>query len=924
MQGNMPREIKDIIRNVQQMDLPENGIADIRIKIQGGEVLDRPMFANGGPVSPFGTSLRQSLTGSPMQLSGQALRLGQGGPDISNLAIGTPMQQQMQSMQQNPLETYKGYLGQKYVGPKQEQELQKVDEFVDLVGRAEQQQFGGGQRGGGQFSNMRQPGLTNQPAIFERQRGDTNFSSGPKVGDIIGGSMLNPIRYEEPKQTFLPPGSGNPMEIQTMGPLADRNDTDRFGTFAAGGAANKFPDLSGDGKVTQKDILIGRGVIEKQEGGAVNPEQAIAQVEMAAEAEGEQVGLDYLANQMGGIDMAEDAEGLINALRGNEMPIAARRTELAEYVGEEDAMRTPESVLAMVQPTIMMTEEGAMNSGIGELMQQLTSDVEMATEGGAPTDMGQGVGALMMAGAPEQPVQQFAAGGAVQYFESGTEKDPVTGEDLSVPSSSFLIPELPQKTLQERYDEFLPFYENIAGTTSRDREKDIALELAKAGFQFASGRGPKGENIAGQPFLSQIGAVGQGAIQEIGDIRTKERATETALRTMAAKSAVDAQTAQLKTQSDIALATSKAANERELQNMKGFVDLQKQVLINNKPQFKNFTDELGRSSVIGIYADGSYKIFGPDATEEDFRPFKNTSPNEMKGGVLKNLSSYGLGQFDDDTAALSQFETSVDTIYKPKSGMQGGLEEALPLRLAQAIVKREESNLALNINPKIVAEAKYVLQNPAKATIDGVNNILEEEKKLTTFIPDTMDIETSYGVAGAGRRALRFINDQVRDLTEGGVGADFSKDQTNIVRSDTALNTLADETLKLQYKALGNARLKAIVDLIVAEVENIRPGAMKTDDKALSQSLAMQQKLIDLNQQAQQDLNLPRNTLTDKEYRAAYEMANNELPILLQSYENLVSLLRGSISGAVDQGLPVGRMNRRARSQDYFKNLQSP
>ena len=31
----------------------------------------------------------------------------------------------------------------------------------------------------------------------------------------------------------------------------------------------KFPDLSGDGKVTQKDILIGRGVIEKKAGGGL-------------------------------------------------------------------------------------------------------------------------------------------------------------------------------------------------------------------------------------------------------------------------------------------------------------------------------------------------------------------------------------------------------------------------------------------------------------------------------------------------------------------------------------------------------------------------------------------------------------------------------------------------------------------------------
>jgi len=35
----------------------------------------------------------------------------------------------------------------------------------------------------------------------------------------------------------------------------------------AGGSASKFPDLSGDGKVTQKDILMGKGVIKKQAGG---------------------------------------------------------------------------------------------------------------------------------------------------------------------------------------------------------------------------------------------------------------------------------------------------------------------------------------------------------------------------------------------------------------------------------------------------------------------------------------------------------------------------------------------------------------------------------------------------------------------------------------------------------------------------------
>ena len=38
-----------------------------------------------------------------------------------------------------------------------------------------------------------------------------------------------------------------------------------------GGSASKFPDLSGDGKVTQKDILMGRGVIKRKRGGDVHP-----------------------------------------------------------------------------------------------------------------------------------------------------------------------------------------------------------------------------------------------------------------------------------------------------------------------------------------------------------------------------------------------------------------------------------------------------------------------------------------------------------------------------------------------------------------------------------------------------------------------------------------------------------------------------
>ena len=43
----------------------------------------------------------------------------------------------------------------------------------------------------------------------------------------------------------------------------------KMGFMKNGGEAKKFPDLSGDGKVTMKDVLMGRGVIKKKNGGMV-------------------------------------------------------------------------------------------------------------------------------------------------------------------------------------------------------------------------------------------------------------------------------------------------------------------------------------------------------------------------------------------------------------------------------------------------------------------------------------------------------------------------------------------------------------------------------------------------------------------------------------------------------------------------------
>ncbi len=81
------------------------------------------------------------------------------------------MQNQMRGMQQNPLALYQGYLGQKYIGPMQQEQENKINQFVGAVSQAERQAFGQ-QQGGKTFGGRLQPGmpgsgLQNQPSILQ-------------------------------------------------------------------------------------------------------------------------------------------------------------------------------------------------------------------------------------------------------------------------------------------------------------------------------------------------------------------------------------------------------------------------------------------------------------------------------------------------------------------------------------------------------------------------------------------------------------------------------------------------------------------------------------------------------------------------------------------------------------------------------------
>jgi len=626
----------------------------------------------------------------------------------------------------------------------------------------------------------------------------------------------------------------------------------RIEELADGGPANGFPDLSGDGRITQKDILMGRGVIAKQEGGPIMPQEAAGQVQMASEAEGQQVGLDYVAKTLGGIDNAEDVESMINAIRGNAMPIEARRTELAGFVGQDDAMATPESVLAMVQPTIMLSEEGAMNSGIGDLMQGMTSDIDMATEGGAPTDMGQGVGQLMMAGAPmDAAPQQFANGGAVQPVYMADAGDPSLAQIMQLMGAG--APSTPGKSvsLQGAYDEYLPLYQNLVAQSDENRDKDRALALAKAGFQFASGRDAAGKNIAGQPFLSQLGSAATGLVGDLGDLEKERRKSDLAVRTLAAQSAGKAvesardtasarQLAQEKASYDIVKEIVKAQFEKgdfEISQIRTDRDGNPTFAIVNKETgtFDPIDPETLRGrATLAVAAEnnavGPPAETAPQTVDERTIGLPSKTPDERAfKTIMTNLDAYADGTLNPTDTRI--FETSLESYLGPKAGAAPGLisfTNPLTEQIAEAITQREAAEgLDVGLNVEILAKARDVLKTDKLTSAEKMQGINERlaQVNLLPEVSDVFDPAEAVGAKGTVLQALATGAGLVRELTGSELLTDTETAETgeNFRQTRSYLQKLGTITLKTLLTELGTRPLDRVVAVVEKQVQGITP-----------------------------------------------------------------------------------------------------
>ena len=163
---------------------------------------------------------------------------------------------------------------------------------------------------------------------------------------MANGGMMPPMAAEPPMPPAMPPQGGLPPELAAM----------------LGGGGGQPPPM--DPSQLPPEVLQ---MADAEMQAATNE---MMEAEIAAA-----VGNETAAG-IAGVESASDIRELINAVWDDNRSLDEYRADLASVVGAEDASRTPDSVLALVQPTLQLA---AIDQGIGALMQE-----ELGELGNAP------------------------------------------------------------------------------------------------------------------------------------------------------------------------------------------------------------------------------------------------------------------------------------------------------------------------------------------------------------------------------------------------------------------------------------------------------------------------------------------------------------------------------------------------------------
>ena len=197
-----------------------------------------------------------------------------------------------------------------------------------------------------------------------------------------------------------------------------------------------------------------------------------------------QQGLEQFASSVEGLygklDQAESLEDVMNSVRGNEVPKKERVAELAEMVGEKDAKKTPDSVLAVMQPYFQILE--MVQSQASDVAPGGIANAPMA--GGGQPNVNFNQASPIQAPGSEEAMMRIAMGETPVGFSHGGYHDPITGKPSVRPTTLNQPQMLPSPFADTDYLSNTPKFASVdfgnieAGT---NRFMDVLTPYAKTG-----------------------------------------------------------------------------------------------------------------------------------------------------------------------------------------------------------------------------------------------------------------------------------------------------------------------------------------------------------------------------------------------------------------------------------------------------------
>jgi len=570
------------------------------------------------------------------------------------------------------------------------------------------------------------------------------------------------------------------------------------------------------------------------------------------------------------LDQAQGPEQIINAFRGNQKPLEARYQELAQYVGPQDATATPLSVLTMVQPSLMMTAQGASESGIGELMANVASGVDMESAPGQPNRMGQGLGNLMMSNQAPQPAG-MAQGGVVGKFAKGG------------------------SALKDYYNEDLATFQEIMAPTQQDRDaskRQLFFDIAQRGLAMAGGAGGTG-NVA-----SQLANVFQTLPQTYSAQQAELRKGEQGARNAALQSAAGRVQGDREQTAKIA---AKQAEMAEKFRLKG--------LEMNQKFIYDMTVESAKAKNKGLDFDG-LAVVDSDGTQlgvinqksptfqEDLASFRATNPNaqvveipDLKdlfpaADVLPTLSNPQMEgvftNFDLRTALgegkvtgpqLTLINAAIAKKTEPKPVLTGEISDdgvaitelrssPIPDEWIEAVNKAVELGVKVQI-PNTSGVASGATRNVSPTTSEQL------EETIVNDIPEITDSAfvdwNPSDSFGSQAQADSFLNSVIPKIVNFATGSEFGAGSPEEIKAETQIKALNAFILQTLFSAAsGNSGEKLGVDERKVFADLI-PAMGTPAKRAAGEYEAIISEFNNLIRQKQFELRQPQDSFADVE-----------------------------------------------------------